>query len=234
MKKESKIKSLIAIVIIAMIVIMNTIVLAADTNYLVGMSLTSNSKLKEGETVIINVNLTSVNAGAGIDALTAAIDYDTNVFETLSTASFTSNTSWTPTFAAATNKMTGLKSQKVTAPETMFTITLKVKSSISVDSTTITLKDIVVSGGIVANGGTGDIKVNNASVTISKEKEPTPTPTPIPTPTNNTIVKDTTTTNKTKLPKTGIAQYGTIAIVVVAIIGIFSYVLYKKIAKDVK
>lgn len=230
MIKESKIKSLIAIVIIAMIVIMNTVVLAADTNYSAGMSLTSNSKLKEGETVTINVNLTSVNAGAGIDALTAGIEYDTNVFETLSTSNFTSSTSWTPTFAASTNKMTGLKSEKVTAAETMFTITLKVKSSINVDSTTITLKDIVVSGGILANGGTGDIKVNNASVTINKEKDSTSTTTPV----NNTVVKDTTTTNKTTLPKTGVAQYGTMAIVVVAIIGIFSYALYKKIAKDVK
>lgn len=237
MKKEKTIKSLIAVAIIAMIVIMNTVVLAADTNYSAGISLASDSKLKEGETVTINVKLTSVNAGEGIDALTAGIEYDTNVFETLSTSNFTSSTSWTPTFAAQTNKMTALKNEKVTAAETMFTITLKVKSSISVDSTTIKLKDIVVSGGIVANGGTGDISVSNTSVTISKEKEAasiTEKPTPTPTPVNNTTVKDTTTTKKTTLPKTGIAQYGTIAIVVVAIIGIFSYVLYKKIAKDVK
>lgn len=236
MKKELKIKSLIAIALIAMIIIMNTVVLAADTNYSVGMSLTSNSKLKEGETVTINVNLTNINAGAGIDALTAGIEYDSNVFETLSTSSFTSSTNWTPTFAETTNKMTGLKNQKVTAPETMFTITLKVKQSISVDSTTITLKNIVVSGGIVANGGTGDIKVDNASVTINKEKESTSTTTPVNNtkPVSNTGVTDTTTTKKTTLPKTGVVQYGTIAIVVIAIIGIFSYVLYKKNAKYVK
>lgn len=241
MIKELKIKSLITICIIAMIVIMNTVVLAADTNYSAGILLTSNSKLKEGETVTINVNLSDVNAGAGIDALTAEIEYDTNVFEELSTSSFTSSTNWTPTFAASTNKMTALKNNKVTAAETMFTITLKVKSEISVDSTTITLKDIVVSGGIVANGGTGDIQVNNASVTINKEKDSTSTTTPTNNTVNNTTniitnttIKDNTITNTATLPKTGIEKYGTIAIVVVAIIGIFSYALYKKIAKDVK
>lgn len=231
MESKSKIKSLIAIAIIAMIIVMNTAVLAADTNYSAGISLTSNSKLKEGETITVNVNLTSVNAGAGINALTVdTVEYDTNVFEELSTSSFTSSTNWSPTYAASTNKMTALKNEKVTAPETIFTITLKVKSSITVDSTTITLKGIKVSGGAIVNNGTGDIAVNDASVTISKEKEPV-TPT---TPINNTVIKDITTTNKTTLPKTGVAQYGTIAIVVVAIIGIFSYALYKKIAKDVK
>lgn len=231
MENKSKIKSLIAIAIIVMIVIINTVVLAA--NYSVGISLKSNAKLKEGETITINVNLTNVNAGEGINALTVGkIEYDTNVFEELSTASFTSTTNWSPTFATQTNKMTALKNEKVTKPETMFTITLKVKSSINVDSTTITLKDMVVSGGIVSNGGTGDILVNDASITISKEKDAID----ITKPTNNTTntIKDTTTTNKTTLPKTGIAQYGTIAIVIVAIIGIFSYVLYKKISKDVK
>lgn len=229
MESKSKIKSLIAIAIIAMIVVMNTAALAADTNYSAGISLTSNSKLKEGETITVNVNLTSVNAGAGINALTVdAVEYDTNVFEELSTSSFTSSTNWSPTYAASTNKMTALKNEKVTAPETIFTITLKVKSSITVDSTTITLKSIKVSGGAIVNNGTGDIVVNDASVTISKETTNTKKPT------NNTVIKDITTTNKTTLPKTGVAQYGTMAIVVVAIIGIFSYALYKKIAKDVK
>lgn len=238
MKKESKVKSMISIAIIAMIVIMNTVVLAADTNYSAAIALTSSSKLKEGETVTVNMRLSSINAGAGIDALTAAIEYDTNVFETLSTSNFTSSTSWTPTFAAATNKMTGLKSEKVTSAENIFTITLKVKSSINVDSTTITIKNAVVSGGIIANGGTGDIKVNNASITISKEKDPTSltedfdnnaTQKPV-----NVITLNDKTTKKTTLPKTGIEQYGLIAVVVIMIVAIFSYVVYKKIAKDIK
>ena len=50
----------------------------------------------------------------------------------------------------------------------------------------------------------------------------------------NTTIKDNTVTSKNTLPKTGIEQYGKVAIVVVAIVSIFSYVLYKKTSKEVK
>ena len=146
--------------------------------------------------------------------------------------------------------LTVLKNSKVTKGETVLTITLKVKSTISVKSTTVTLKDIVVSGGRVQDGGTGDINVNNASVTInadsdaiSKNENTISNTTTTTTTTNssktnttkqNTTLKDNTVTKKTTLPKTGIGQSGVIAIVVIAIVGTFSYVLYKKTSKEVK
>lgn len=257
MKGKLEVKSLITIIMLIMIATISTITVAATgEEFSVKMSLTSNSKLKEGETVVINVNLTDIKAGEGIDALTAGIEYDTNVFEALSTSSFKSDTSWTPTFAPSTNKMTALKSEKVKSAETMYTITLKVKPSISVESTKITLNNIVVSGGIVANGGTGDIDVGTASVTISKDKDASgSTEKPKDNTVNNggttnnnaskanttksnTSVKkntiDNTVTKRSTLPKAGIEQYGMIAILVIAIVAIFSYVLYKRISKDVK
>ena len=236
MKNNTKLKSIIAIALIMMIIALCTGV-NAETNYSVGMSLTSNSKLNAGDTVTVNVNLASVNAGNGIDTITAELDYDTNVFEAISSSDFTASSSWkAPSYAAASKMLTVQKDSKVKAAETVFTISLKVKNPVNVDSTTISLKDITASGGRVSDGGTGDITVNKASVTISKTKDAsnnTETPTPS-TNTKNTTVKDTTTTKKTTLPKTGLGQAGVIAIVVVAIIGIFSYALYKKIAKDVK
>lgn len=242
MKNNSKLKSIIVIAMIMMIVALCTVVNASTGEaYSVGMSLTSNSKLNAGDTVTVSVNLTSVNAGNGIDTITAELDYDTNVFEAISSSDFTASSGWkAPSYAASSKMLTVQKDSKVKAAETVFTISLKVKNPVNVDSTTINLKDITASGGRVSDGGTGDITVNNASVTISKTKgasSNTETPTPTPTPsttTNNTTVKDTTTTKKTTLPKTGLGQAGVIAIVVVAIIGIFSYALYKKIAKDVK
>lgn len=243
MKSNSKMKSLMMIAIIA-IMLTISIIANASTGDSVGMSLTSNSKLKEGDTVTVNVNLTSINAGNGIDTIAAKLEYDTSVFETLSSSNFTGSNDWTPSYAASTNMLTLLKNSKVTAPETVLTIKLKVKDTISVNSTTIKLTgdpSIIVSGGREVDGGTGDIKVNNASVTLSKAQEPTssteePTNTPAPQNTvkQNSILKDNTTTKTTTLPKTGLEQYGVIAIVVVAIIGIFSYGLYKKIEKDVK
>ena len=142
--------------------------------------------------------------------------------------------------------ITAVKNSKVTKGETVLTITLKVKSTLSVKSTTVTLKDIVVSGGRVQDGGTGDINVNNASVTINADSDAisknentisnttTTTNTTTNTTKQNTTLKDNTVTKKTTLPKTGIEQGGVIAIVVIAIVGTFSYVLYKKTSKEVK
>lgn len=226
MRKNLKMKAFIVIAMIVMMITISTIVNAADVNYSVGMSLTSSSKLKAGDTVTIKVNLTSIDAGNGIDAIEATINYDANVFEDITSADITASNDWTPSYAESSKRLTLLKNSKVTSPETVLTITLKVRDVINVDSTKVTLKEIIASGGISNLGGTGDIAVNDISVTLSKEQTST-------TPTNN-IIKDNTTTAKPTLPQTGIAQYSVIAIVVVAIIAIASYIAYKKIAKDVK
>ena len=240
MKNNLKVKSLMIVVIMAFMIIVSTIV-NASTGDSVAMSLTSGSKLNEGDTVTVKINLTSINAGNGIDTITGQLSYDTNVFEALSTSSFEASNEWTPSYAASTNRITALKNSKVKSAEAVLTITLKVKSTISVDSTTIKLQNIVVSGGREVDGGTGDINVNTASVTLSKEKEATSstetssnTSTSKNTSSKNTKTKDTTTSKTKTLPKTGLEQYGMVAIVVVAVIGIASHVLYKKIEKDVK
>ena len=226
----------------ALIVVISTISNAAS----VGMTLSSNSKLKAGDTVTVTMSLGNIDAGNGIDTITAELNYDKNVFETVETSNLIASNSWTPTYASSTNMLTAVKNSKVTKGETVLTITLKVKSTLSVKSTTVTLKDIVVSGGRVQDGGTGDINVNNASVTINADSDAisknentisnttTTTNTTTNTTKQNTTLKDNTVTKKTTLPKTGIEQGGVIAIVVIAIVGTFSYVLYKKTSKEVK
>lgn len=241
MNSRLKIKSFITIIMLITLITMSTIVMAATGGeYSVKMSLTSDSKLKAGDTVTVNVNVTSVNALDGIDAIAAAINYDEKVFEAVSTSSMVATNEWTPSYAASTKMLTLKKDSKVSKPETVLKINLKVKDTINVDSTTIKLQEVVASNGIVSNGGTGDIEVGEISVTINKDttgstEKPTPTPgTSTEKPSNDTKVKDTTTAPKTTLPKAGIEQYGIVAIVAVAIIAAFSYVLYKRIAKDVK
>lgn len=239
---KTKLKTLLTVSIMALILVISTISNAAS----VGMSLSSNSKLKAGDTVTVTMSLGNIDAGNGIDTITAELNYDKNVFETLETSNLIASNSWTPTYASSTNMLTVLKNSKVTKGETVLTITLKVKSTLSVKSTTVTLKDIVVSGGRVQDGGTGDISVNNASVTINADSDAisktentisnttTTTNTTTNTTKQNTTLKDNTVTKKTTLPKTGIEQGGVIAIVVIAIVGTFSYVLYKKTSKEVK
>lgn len=239
---KTKLKTLLTVSIMALILVISTISNAAS----VGMSLSSNSKLKAGDTVTVTMSLGNIDAGNGIDTITAELNYDKNVFETVETSNLIASNSWTPTYASSTNMLTVLKNSKVTKGETVLTITLKVKSTLSVKSTTVTLKDIVVSGGRVQDGGTGDINVNNASVTINADSDAvsknentisnttTTTNTTTNTTKQNTTLKDNTVTKKTTLPKTGIEQGGVIAIVVIAIVGTFSYVLYKKTSKEVK
>ena len=239
---KTKLKTLLTVSIMALIVVISTISNAAS----VGMTLSSNSKLKAGDTVTVTMSLGNIDAGNGIDTITAELNYDKNVFETVETSNLIASNSWTPTYASSTNMLTVLKNSKVTKGETVLTITLKVKSTLSVKSTTVTLKDIVVSGGRVQDGGTGDISVNNASVTINADSDAisknentisnttTTTNTTTNTTKQNTTLKDNTVTKKTTLPKTGIEQGGVIAIVVIAIVGTFSYVLYKKTSKEVK
>ena len=233
-----KLKTLITVSIMALIVVISTISNAAS----VGMSLSSSSKLKAGDTVTVTMSLGNIDAGNGIDTITAELNYDKNVFETVETSNLIASNSWTPTYASSTNMLTVLKNSKVTKGETVLTIT----STLSVKSTTVTLKDIVVSGGRVQDGGTGDINVNNASVTINADSDAisknentisnttTTTNTTTNTTKQNTTLKDNTVTKKSTLPKTGIGQSGIIAIVVIAIVGTFSYVLYKKTSKEVK
>lgn len=239
---KTKLKTLLTVSIMALIVVISTISNAAS----VGMTLSSNSKLKAGDTVTVTMSLGNIDAGNGIDTITAELNYDKNVFETVETSNLIASNSWTPTYASSTNMLTAVKNSKVTKGETVLTITLKVKSTLSVKSTTVTLKDIVVSGGRVQDGGTGDINVNNASVTINADSDAisknenttgnttTTTNTTTNTTKQNTTLKDNTVTKKTTLPKTGIEQGGVIAIVVIAIVGTFSYVLYKKTSKEVK
>ena len=237
---KTKLKTLLTVSIMALIVVISTISNAAS----VGMTLSSNSKLKAGDTVTVTMSLGNIDAGNGIDTITAELNYDKNVFETVETSNLIASNSWTPTYASSTNMLTVLKNSKVTKGETVLTITLKVKSTLSVKSTTVTLKDIVVSGGRVQDGGTGDINVNNASVTINADSDAisknenttgnTTNSSKTNTTKQNTTLKDNTVTKKTTLPKTGIEQGGVIAIVVIAIVGTFSYVLYKKTSKEVK
>ena len=239
---KTKLKTLLTVSIMALIVVISTISNAAS----VGMTLSSNSKLKAGDTVTVTMSLGNIDAGNRIDTITAELNYDKNVFETVETSNLIASNSWTPTYASSTNMLTAVKNSKVTKGETVLTITLKVKSTLSVKSTTVTLKDIVVSGGRVQDGGTGDINVNNASVTINADSDAisknentisnttTTTNTTTNTTKQNTTLKDNTVTKKTTLPKTGIEQGGVIAIVVIAIVGTFSYVLYKKTSKEVK
>ena len=230
MMRKSKI-----LTILLMIVLLLTLVAGTVNAASAGVILTSNSKLKAGETVTVDINLSALEAEGGISGIQAKVNYDKDVFETLTTSSFTSANGWTAKYSDNSGILTGLKDTKVTSPEKIFTITLKVKSDITVNSATITLEDIKVSGGAENAGGTGNISANNASVTLKAEEvtvQPAAEPAVKPTTTQGATQADKTQSTLKSLPKTGVERTGAI-IAVVAIIAGVNYILYKKL-RDVK
>ena len=224
----SKKKLAVATLVIAVLLTIATMVNA----YSVGMSLTSSSKLKEGDTVVVKVNVSSVDAGEGIDTIVAELNYDKNVFEALDATGLTAGTGWTPSYAASTNMLTLTKTSKVTSAETVLTITFKVKSEISADSTTVTLKDIVVSGGRAQDNGTGDITVSNASVTVSKEAAAATPTASTSNPLN--VSKSDSTKAKTKVPQTGENDVLVVSLSIVALVAVGTFVRYTVLKRSMK
>ena len=89
-----------------------------------------------------------------------------------------------------------------------------VKNPVNINSTIITMKEISASGGAVDVGGTGDITVQNTSVTIQKEA------------TTTTVVPEKPNTN---LPKTGEGIGIMASIVVVSVVAVIAYIKYRNI-----
>lgn len=237
---KRSIKILLAVLVI-MICIVGTVNAASITT-----ELKSSSNLVAGDTVTITLRIKNIDAGDGVDAISGALVYDTNVFETITEDNYTTYiqgvNSWNPIgYNTQENRFTAVRGNKVNMASDVLQIKLKAKSSVTVDSTTIQVKDIEFSGGL----DTGDINPADVSIKIDKASQITPDdpnktntqPGGQTTPTTNTqqpvntqtpVVNGNNTPN-TKLPQTG-DEYGIVlAITVVTIVSIIAYVRYKNV-----
>lgn len=203
------------------------------------MELNSNSKLVAGDTVVVTLRIKNIDAGDGVDAISGNLVYDANVFETITDDNYTTYfqgvNSWNSSgYNAQENRFTATRGNKVNMASDVLQIKLKAKTAVTVDSTTIQVKDIEFSGGM----DTGDINPTDVSIKIDKASQITPDDP------NKTNTQPTTNTQKpvntqspinsnntpnTKLPQTG-DEYGIVlAIAVVAIISIIAYIRYKNV-----
>ena len=132
-------------------------------------------QVKKDQELIINVNISNIQAEHGIIAMTAKIEYDKNSFEFVRVE----GRNWTtPFFNEENGKLAVDRNDYATQDETMFSIIFKVKEGSNVNKT-ITLKNIVASNGLE------DIQVSNVSTTVKIENnnvEPDPQPEPQPEP----------------------------------------------------
>lgn len=205
-------RKIVTILMIVFIVISYASVVNAVS---VGMTLNSSSKLKAGDIVEVTLKIGNITAGEGIDAIVASLDYDKTVFEEVTQNNLVGLNQWSVNiYDTATQILTMTKSAKVTTPSDVLKITLRVKNPVNVNSTIITMKEISASGGAVDVGGTGDITVQNTSVTIQKEA------------TTTTVVPEKPNTN---LPKTGEGIGIMASIVVVSVVAVIAYIKYRNI-----
>lgn len=245
---KNKLKSLMAMLVLVTIISLTSNIHAFSAN----MSLTSASKLKAGDVVVVTLKILSLDAGEGIDGIQAALEYDKDIFEEVTEDNIEGLNKWRMNgYSEDSQIFTMTKSTKVNEASDILTISLKVKDNLAddVESTEITLKDIKVSGGSVDLGGTGDIDVVPVKVTISKDTgsgSGTGTTTNEIPGTNTDVGQNNgnnnggTKTNSTPTTNTGAAtgripQTGENAIqiaagiVIVAVIATVAYVKYRNI-----
>ena len=130
---------------IAMLIILTILLSIAGISHATGdvtMQLTSNSKLEEGKTVEVSLAITSINAGEGIDTVTAQLNYDKEVFEPVTgKKSLEGQGDWS---CVAYNEDDGVfilsSDNKVNTNSEVMKVELKVKGNITVDETEVSIQ----------------------------------------------------------------------------------------------
>lgn len=108
----------------------------------------STTNVQTSSEVVIKVKVSNLNVGDnGINTFTGNLSYDTDVFETLTSDSVSGLNNWTAAYTPDTGKITLFKTTFVNSDEELFQITLKTKESVSKNSGTVSLKNIIVSNG---------------------------------------------------------------------------------------
>ncbi|MCI8362194.1 MAG: hypothetical protein HFJ41_03535 [Clostridia bacterium] len=235
---KRSIKILLAVIII-MMYIAGTVNAAS-----IAMELKSSSKLVAGDTVVVTLRISNIDVANGVNAMSGKLVYDPNIFEAITeqnyTTAFQGLNSWSVNpmgYNAEQNIFTALRGNNVNMASDVMQIKLKVKSTVTVDSTAIEVKDMEFSGGME----TGDINPVDVSIKINKAAQITPedpnktntqqggqTTQPPKTNTQSPVVNGNNTPT-TKLPQTG-EEYGIVlAIAVVAIVSIIAYIRYKNV-----
>lgn len=219
MKKVVKI-----LAVVGMLLMIVTAVNASSAK----LGVSSSSKLKAGEEVVVNVSLTNIDAGNGVSGFVGTLEYDKNVFETVSEENITGANGWSILgYNADNGKITLKRDSDFSEGGSILIIKLSVKADTSATSANITIKNAQTTDGeedIELGSSTVTVKADAAATT--EEKPATTTPTP-----SVSAIKDLTTATSKKIPQTGIVSYEILAIAVVAVIAIVSFVVYKKIDK---
>ncbi len=161
--KTQKLKSIISIIIFCIIILLTSKVNA----YNVSMNLSTNSTMLEpNRTYTINASIVNNNTGDGIDTIMATLEYDENIFDKSATVVNATN-GWSPLYDDETGSIILQKMKKSNSNDIFLTFILKTKNNLSANETLVKLKDVTMSGGSVADGGTADIYIPEVNLKFS-------------------------------------------------------------------
>lgn len=241
---RNKIKILIAFLIIMIVVLIAGTSKAADYSCKVTL-VPDKTEIKKGETVTILVKVSDINAGEGIILCMANLEWDKNVFSECNVTGDDKG-EWTRTGFIDEKTLTMSREDLMpnSADQTIAKITLTAKADATIGEQTIKTTNIEFSteeeSFNVADASTTITIAENTSGEKPGEnpgQNPGEQPGQTPTDTN----KDTNNANKdqqnsglvnttNKLPNAGIKNILLISgIAIVAILGVVSYIRYKKI-----
>lgn len=200
----------------------------------------NNSKISKGSEVKVTLKLSGISVDGGINALTATLKYDSDVLS-LKKSDVKGMNDWSVTYNEDNNKLAIDSGEPVTEDTEIATFTFKVNDSTSATTAAIQLVSIAAGNSSISE----EVKISdittNISIGTSINPSTSPSESPSTSPVDNTanrVVNNTPSENKTSnstttkneaMPYTGAENYVLPLMLALVVLGIVSFVNYKKI-----
>lgn len=200
----------------------------------------NNSKTSKGSEVKVTLKLSGISVDGGINALTATLKYDSDVLS-LKKSDVKGMNDWSVTYNEDNNKLAIDSGEPVTEDTEIATFTFKVNDSTSATTAAIQLVSIAAGNSSISE----EVKISdittNISIGTSINPSTSPSESPSTSPVDNTanrVVNNTPSENKTSnstttkneaMPYTGAENYVLPLMLALVVLGIVSFVNYKKI-----
>lgn len=154
-------KTLVTFIITALI-LMTSITTVKGLSFSVKIT-PSSTTVQKGETVTLTISVSDLDVGSkGINTILLAMEYDKNIFETVSSSNIEALNSWDkPSFNPDNGKMLSTRDPFLTAGGDVFAIKLTAKSTATTGNTTVTFKNIE------ASNSESDIYAANTSYVLN-------------------------------------------------------------------
>lgn len=208
----------------------------------------NNSKVSKGSEVKVTLKLSGISVDGGINALTATLKYDSDVLS-LKKSDVKGMNDWSPIYNEDNNKIVIDSGEPVKDDTEIATFTFKVNDSTSATTAAIQLVSIAAGNSSISEEvKISDITTNisiGTSITPSTSPSEEPSESPSTSPVDNTSnrvsnnsvtnavsenkVSNSTTTKNEAMPYTGAENYVLPLMLALVVLGIVSFVNYKKI-----